>query len=124
MPARIAVLLHDYTSVADKDEDGKPTAEWHIRMSDGARSLEKLIGNKMLESLLLCLDNGEYSKFAETALTYYDGLYHKHLKNAEGRGGGAGVRAATAIDVVVNPTAIDVDGEGVGRQVLEALIPI
>mmetsp|Transcript_17623 Transcript_17623/g.26896 ORF Transcript_17623/g.26896 Transcript_17623/m.26896 type:complete len:369 (-) Transcript_17623:32-1138(-) len=119
--ARIAVLLHDYTSVADKDNDGNPSLEWRVRMSEGARSLTKRIGDLKLKSLLRDLENGDYAAFAATALSYYDGLYDNHIQNAGGCGNGVGVRSATAVDIIVDPSATDVDGEKVGRQVLEAV---
>lgn len=119
--ARIAVLLHDYTSVADKDGNGNPSAEWHARMSEGARTLKKRIGKLKLDSLLTNLDDRNYEAFAETALSHYDSLYDNHIQNATGSGNGAGVRAATAIDVVVDSSAIDVDGKEVGLQILEAI---
>ena len=119
--ARISVLLHDYTMVADKDESGQLSDRWKARMAEGAKSLEKRIGNERLKSLLEELYSGQYAKFATTALSYYDGLYDKHIKNWNSSGSAAGSRATNAVDVVVDPKATDVDGVVVGKQVLGVL---
>jgi hypothetical protein len=119
--ARISVLLHDYTVVADKDEHGQLSNEWKERMIQGATSLKKRIGGEKLQRLIEQLHAGQYSEFASTALSYYDGLYDKHIKHWNSSGSQSGARAANAIDIFVDANATDVDGVVVGRQVLEML---
>ena len=122
--ARISVLLHDYTAVAEKDELGHLSNNWKQRMEKGVLSLKKRLGGDRTQQLIAHLNQGEYSAFAATALLHYDGLYDKHIQNEEGSGSGAGTRKVNTIDVVVDPEAVELDGVAVGRQILEAIAGI
>ena len=120
--ARINVLLHDYTTVGDKDtQTGKLSEQWKQNMEKGVRSLQKKIGNVKMNLLIQDLYAENYSSFAETALSYYDGLYAKHIKNAEGSGNGAGTRSSQMIDVIVDEQCVDVNGIVVGQQIIDVI---
>jgi len=71
--------------------------------------------------MLGLLRGGDYPTFANEALLYYDKLYDKHFKNAEGTGGGGGERDCISVDVQVEEGDGKIDAAGVGRQLLEAL---
>jgi energy-coupling factor transporter ATP-binding protein EcfA2 len=121
---RVGVLLEDYVGAAEKDPGtGAVSARWRRRMADAARSLEKRVGPQRTRRLLECLEGSDFAEFARTALTYYDGLYDKHIRSAEGSGRGAGVRAAAAVDVRVEEGGADgaLDAGEVARQVLAAV---
>ena len=93
-------------------------------MKQGVRSLNKRIGNAKMNQLIQHLDDENYTSFAETALTYYDGLYEKHIKNFTGSGNGVGKRNSQMIDVIVDKNCEDVDGVVVGQQILDVLANI
>jgi len=100
---------------------GDRTEDWLARMEHAVWSLEKRVGKEKCEYLLKLLRDGEYATFAEEALNYYDKLYDKHFKNAEGTGGGGGTRKCRSLDVVVDEACTLLDPIDVAKQVLGAL---
>ena len=67
------------------------------------------------------LRDGDYATFANEALLYYDKLYDKHFKNAEGTGGGGGERDCISADVEVEEGDGKLDAVAVGAQLLKVL---
>lgn len=120
--ARIAVLLHDYTTVAEKDPlTGRLSTKWKENMIISTKTLDKKIDKKNIDILINDLHTENYSHFAKIALQYYDELYDNHIKNEEGSGSGVGVRNAITLDLVLNEQCDDVNGIQVGQQVLKLL---
>ena len=116
MSFRIQVLLDDYTGMMQEK-----TTNWQARMEHAVKSLEKRIGKEKCDAMLSLLKDEDYATFANEALQYYDKLYDKHFKNAEGTGGGGGERAGISVDVEVPEGDGRLDPVAVGRSLLDAL---
>jgi hypothetical protein len=76
--------------------------QWLPAMEANVQRLKKKLGGSRLTEVMQMLRAGQYRAFARAMLVlYYDKLYDRHIKNAEGTGSGAGERGAELVDVVV-----------------------
>ena len=73
---RLRTLVQDYAGDAHRNEPG-----WLEAMSESVGKLHKRLGGKNAQELQARLAEGNFEAVAEGLLTYYDGLYDRHLGN-------------------------------------------
>ena len=111
--ARVNILLEDYTGEAVRAKN----PDWQERMEHAVGTLQKRLGGAECAQMMALLKAEDYATFAERALQYYDKLYDKHLKNADGTGGDEGSeRPGVCVDIKVDDDCTELDAVEVAQQ--------
>ena len=91
---RQMVLAEEYSAI-----EMTSNPEWKPLLVASLHAMRKRLGPERVQTCLEHLEAEDYEQVAGVLLEYYDRLYDKHLRNADGTGSGGGERQAPIVRV-------------------------